>query len=556
MPSLWGGKGRRFVIATATAVVVAATGTSLALGAAHHRAVQPDSTVFYQASTSGAVVEGENDGSGNAVEGVVGSTVGSIGMLGFATSTSNANVGMEGLAWGPSSVGLYGQGLVNSDTTHPTIGLLGTSTSGVGVEGQSLVANTAGVFGISSDGLTSGQMGTSGFAGVAGKLSDTGFLESAVDGEPGVAGTFAAGQFDLTGLLGGNASEYGVLTAGSVIGTLTETRDTGADSSHAGFGVEALDSGNSSFPDYNTGGVFSSTFGIGLVTQAGGTSPGFRPTGFSTAEWVVGGNTGTASSYAVGEEAEAKDSATDLLYMYNDADGRVMIGLPSDGHMLDGFASGGTFDFDAFGNLVMTGHLTDAGGTFSKVHGISGHDMTSYGARTTMPTLEDFGEGQLVAGQGQVRIDASLSDAIDHRTSYIVFITPEGDSRGLYVTNKTGSGFTVRENQGGRDSLAFSYRVVAKPIDQNGGRLAPFVANYAPRPRQLTMPHHAAPRALDAYQMLVSKVGAQRAQAIVAQFMKNMRQRDALLRRLPHTDTHGTLHLGSTPVRVPSPIPH
>jgi hypothetical protein len=44
-------------------------------------------------------------------------------------------------------------------------------------------------------------------------------------------------------------------------------------------------------------------------------------------------------------------------------------------------------------------------------------------------------------------------------------LTPEGDSRGLYIRKRSASGFEVREQQGGRSSLTFSYRVVARRFD-------------------------------------------------------------------------------------------
>jgi hypothetical protein len=54
---------------------------------------------------------------------------------------------------------------------------------------------------------------------------------------------------------------------------------------------------------------------------------------------------------------------------------------------------------------------------------------------------------------------------------YSVSITPEGNSNGLYVSQKTLTGFAVRENNGGRSTLAFEYRIVAKPFGSNAKRL-------------------------------------------------------------------------------------
>jgi len=45
-----------------------------------------------------------------------------------------------------------------------------------------------------------------------------------------------------------------------------------------------------------------------------------------------------------------------------------------------------------------------------------------------------------------------------------VFVTPEGDCRGLYVRRKSNS-FEVRELTAGKSSIAFSYRIVGKRRD-------------------------------------------------------------------------------------------
>jgi hypothetical protein len=43
-----------------------------------------------------------------------------------------------------------------------------------------------------------------------------------------------------------------------------------------------------------------------------------------------------------------------------------------------------------------------------------------------------------------------------------VFVQVEGECNGVYVTNKTSTGFDVVELQGGSASIPFSYRVVCK----------------------------------------------------------------------------------------------
>ncbi len=72
--------------------------------------------------------------------------------------------------------------------------------------------------------------------------------------------------------------------------------------------------------------------------------------------------------------------------------------------------------------------------------------------------------------------------AVVHTADYHVFLTPKGDSRGLYVSSQSATGFTVHEQQGGTNSLAFSYRVVARRKDVEAVRLAKFSLPATPTP--------------------------------------------------------------------------
>lgn len=76
----------------------------------------------------------------------------------------------------------------------------------------------------------------------------------------------------------------------------------------------------------------------------------------------------------------------------------------------------------------------------------------------------------MAGGRALVDLDPDYA-AVVRTEDYHVFLTPEGDSRGLYVTNKRPSGFEVREQQGGTGTLTFSYRVVARRADIDVERL-------------------------------------------------------------------------------------
>ena len=121
-----------------------------------------------------------------------------------------------------------------------------------------------------------------------------------------------------------------------------------------------------------------------------------------------------------------------------------------------------------------------------------GRAVVTYAQTASQPSVEDFGEAKLVGGQAYVRIGSDFANVIDQSASYLVVITPEGPSRGLYVTQKTPAGFTVMENPGGHSTLAFSYRIVARPFGAREPRLPmiplPRIARHRPSGSSLHIP--------------------------------------------------------------------
>jgi hypothetical protein len=83
--------------------------------------------------------------------------------------------------------------------------------------------------------------------------------------------------------------------------------------------------------------------------------------------------------------------------------------------------------------------------------------------------FEDFGSAKLARGRAVVKLDANFAKVIKSG-DYRVFVTPEGDCRGLYVRRKSSNSFEVRELTGGKSSVAFSYRIVGRRKDIKGHR--------------------------------------------------------------------------------------
>jgi hypothetical protein len=135
------------------------------------------------------------------------------------------------------------------------------------------------------------------------------------------------------------------------------------------------------------------------------------------------------------------------------------------------------------GNFFVVG-----GGKSAAVPHADGSHRAVYCVESPESWFEDFGTGQLAGGKADVRLDPEFT-AIVHADDYLVFLTPEGDSKGLYVTGKSAGGFTVREQQGGASSLAFSWRMVAKRKDIEAKRLAKVDLHKINTPDPATLPN-------------------------------------------------------------------
>lgn len=155
---------------------------------------------------------------------------------------------------------------------------------------------------------------------------------------------------------------------------------------------------------------------------------------------------------------------------------------------------------DCSGNLTVKGKIVSGSDALIATKSSAGADLGAYQARETEATIEDFGEGQLVAGRAAIRLNSDFAAAIDRHASYLVFITPEGDNRGLFVDKRTADGFEVRESQQGRSNIAFSYRVVAKPLGMAEPRL-PLLRAVLAR-EAATAAHHPLVKTLDALREL------------------------------------------------------
>jgi hypothetical protein len=133
-----------------------------------------------------------------------------------------------------------------------------------------------------------------------------------------------------------------------------------------------------------------------------------------------------------------------------------------------------------FGNVQVQGDVTVFGAKSAAVPHPDGTRRRLYCVESPEEWFEDFGAADLVGGRATVAFEKTFAPLVV-RKDYHVFLTPEGDCRGLYVRRKTQGGFEVRELQNGKGTLRFSYRVVLRRRDSNGKRLEKIEPGTLPR---------------------------------------------------------------------------
>lgn len=371
-------------------------------------------------SQSTPCLQWTNSGSGNAVLGI-----------------SNGGNALDGRTKYKSAGKSAGRaGVLGEDTS--TSGTLDTGVQGTSVNGTGVTGTSSGLNGVV--GMTTGHA-----SGVYGQAS-------AADGI-GVAGRNISATHNNNGA--------GVLADGNTAndGLHAFAFGAGANSIYAfsqnGSALVANQDPNDSAPEIELQNASSSDFPNPFIQALG---PNNHTALFvSNVEAIVG--EGLAVESTVGTDAflvEGASSGTGSAIM----------------QMFDG-ASNLDLDLSDRGDLFVAGHLYTSGNCSSgcMVGGKRVRSLSEYAPRETVPTMEDLGEGQLTGGSAVIALEPKFASAIDQHANYLVFLTPEGDCRGLYVAQKTSTAFTVRELQGGRSSLQFNYRIVAKPYGDSAARL-------------------------------------------------------------------------------------
>ncbi|MGA8440224.1 MAG: hypothetical protein WB714_18495, partial [Candidatus Sulfotelmatobacter sp.] len=135
--------------------------------------------------------------------------------------------------------------------------------------------------------------------------------------------------------------------------------------------------------------------------------------------------------------------------------------------LAEDFTLGGFCEITTGGDLGCTGSKS----AVVPVDGGS-RKVALYAVESPENWFEDAGSGQLSDGKAVVNLESTFGGTVNTNLDYHVFLTPNGDCKGLYVVEKSPTSFVVRELGGGTSNIAFDYRIMAKRKGYENIRLA------------------------------------------------------------------------------------
>ena len=419
--------------------------------------------------TSGGTITGVNTANGSGLTG--GGTSGSLNLGLLKTCATNQVLQWNGSAWvcasaSTGTVDSVGLSAPSSDFTVGGSPVTGTGTLNLGWTVAPTSANTAnaivkrdanGIF--STNGINAGVVSTGelfsvtqapgGTLVLAQNTATAGTNSYGVYGETDSGDSGSVAVVGVATSLNGGNGVYGSASSAYSQGVLGVNWNNSATRGLGSVGVEGVGAGPHGTGIYGVGTAQSATSGSVNLFYAGAGVWGdtSSPHTAGTTEWaaVVGTaddnyagyfENNSASGYAA--VAAVADNAFELPFVASNS------------------ANGQYCYVDAYGDLNCTGSKN------AVVPIDGGQRRVSLSAiESPKNWFEDFGSAQLSAGVAVVALEAEFAQTVNTGLEYHVFLTANGDCKGLYVSQKTATSFEVRELGGGASSVSFDYRIVA-----------------------------------------------------------------------------------------------
>jgi hypothetical protein len=215
---------------------------------------------------------------------------------------------------------------------------------------------------------------------------------------------------------------------------------------------------------------------LGFSSSLSNTGSAHNNTNWSSGIWADSSNTSTSSRQALLATADDASSIEAVnnspsgyptIFAVQNGSGNAVLAVSGTGTGVSGSGAtygvygagpgaGSNYGVFSYGNLGATG-------TKTAVVALPDDRVVSlYAMESPENWFEDFGSGQLNGGVATIELDSTFAQTVSPEMGYHVFLTPNGDCEGLYVAQKTATGFEVRELRAGKSSVAFEYRIVAK----------------------------------------------------------------------------------------------
>ena len=205
--------------------------------------------------------------------------------------------------------------------------------------------------------------------------------------------------------------------------------------------------------------------GVGVISYLNATSGaagGFNATGNNILEIRTPGAANTLRA-GIG----AKGNSVGSYGEFTLTTGTAFSGFSSAYNIYTYFCAviGGSY-YDAYRtNNANTSYFANVIGSGSNVTTIEHKNKTHVMAAISAPQdlFQDFGTGQLQNGRVRINLDPILSSNIlvDENNPIKIFVQLEGECNGVYVTNKSATGFDVVELNQGQSNTSFSYSISA-----------------------------------------------------------------------------------------------
>jgi hypothetical protein len=429
----------------------------------------------------------------------------------FTTLTGGSGAAFNGITVGAfglattvaSGIGMLGMGNNITAFTTPTAGAGGafngnaigvytlgkTAASGIGVVGvgNNIVAFTTPATGaggaFNGAGIGSYSLATTAASGI-GVIGLGNNITTLTSPATGAGGAFNGNSYGSYAIAKTAASGIGVVGLGNNIATLS------APASGAGGAFNGTSIGSYAYASTAATGIGVIGLGNNITTVTSGTAGsggvfngttlgtlGFSNTAASGVGVMGAGNNITSFTLPVAGSGVNANGFTYGITAYSSSNSNGTAGSPSraGGYFQSGSGAGLSYAYVASEEGAGVPRKIVGNGTVNTiVKDLTDHYVLLSAPETPENLFMDYGTGQLQNGKVHITIDPILSKNIEVNDAHPlrVFVQLEGDCKGVYVTNKTSTGFDVVELQGGTSNISFSWNVVANRADESYGNFA------------------------------------------------------------------------------------